>query len=125
MKGHRENAGREAQLFLEAALSTTDPNLQALAWEMQARVSTQPALALEHLKKGFAALETSMVPSAAWRLHATAARLHAGLGDNAKAEHHREQAAAILRQLALSLQEGGSLRKSLEAASRRSLGRAT
>jgi tetratricopeptide (TPR) repeat protein len=125
VKGHRENAGREAQLFLEAALSTTDPNLQALAWEMQARVSTQPALALEHLKKGFAALETSMVPSAAWRLHATAARLHAGLGDSAKAEHHREQAAAILHQLALSLQEGGSLRKSLEAASRRSLGRAT
>jgi hypothetical protein len=92
---------------------------------MQALIATQPSVALDHLQKGFAALDAIAVPSAAWRLHATAARLHAGLGDSAKAEHHREQAAAILHQLALSLQEGGSLRKSLEAASRRSLGRAT
>jgi len=123
VNGQRENARREAELFLEAALSTSDPNLQAMAWEMQARVATSPGLALDHLQKGFTVLEAVAVPSAAWRLHAAAARLNATSGDNAKAEHHREQAAGILRQLALSLPEGSSLRKSLEAASRRAADR--
>lgn len=118
VSGHHDNAGRQAALFLESALSTSDPNLQALAWEVQARVSTQPATALDHLQKGFAALEATAVPSAAWHLHATAARLYATSGEKAKAEHHREQAGANLRQLALSLPHGGSLRNSLEAASR-------
>ncbi len=37
--GNLTNALREADGFLESALSTDDPNLQTLAWEMKARIA--------------------------------------------------------------------------------------
>jgi tetratricopeptide (TPR) repeat protein len=117
-----ESARRESELFLEAALSTADPNLKALAWEMQARIGMgQPGLAEQYLENGFRALAEIEVPRAAWRLHVTACALYASSGNTAQADHHRNCAAGVLERLALSLSEEASLRDALLAASKRAV----
>jgi DNA-binding winged helix-turn-helix (wHTH) protein len=118
--GQVKKAAREADLFLESALSTADPNLQALAWDMKARcVAGKSEPAEQCLDRAFAALAKANVPSAAWRVHATAAQVCAGTGRKDDGGCHREQAAAILMQLAESLPEGHALRAFLEVARRR------
>lgn len=118
MIGDRERAGCEAELFLQSSLGSADPNLKALAWEMKARVAMdKPDVAWDCLDQAFAALPTAEVPSVAWRIHAGAARACALHGDRSRAEHHREQAMALLRKLADSFAEGAPLRSSLISAS--------
>ncbi len=113
-----ERAEREADLFLQAAISAADPNLKALAWEAKASAAqNQLDVAQQHLDRAFASLAKIEVPFATWRIHACAARLNARSENGAQAEHHRGQAAAILRQLAASFPEQSPLRASLIAAS--------
>lgn len=117
-KNDSEEAGREADLFLQSAMSGADPNLKALAFETKARVAmNQPQQARQHLDAAFAALANVEIPSAAWRVHACAARLNARSGDGPQAEHHRQRAATILRQLSLSFPEPSPLQASLIHAS--------
>ncbi len=117
MKGDGDGASREAELFLQWALASADPSLKGLAWEMKARVTTKdPALAREYLNQAFAELAAVEIPGVAWRVHASAFRVSARCGDAAQAEHHREQAGALLRRLADSLPEEAPLRLSLRNA---------
>lgn len=115
-KNDRERAGREAEQFLESAMSGADPTLQAQGWEMKARLLLhQPDAARKSLDRALAALATGSAPSTAWRVHATASRLHEFSGAPIDAARHREHAGAILQKLAESLPKESPLRASVIA----------
>jgi len=117
--GDLENAAATAEDFLKDALSTADPALRAPAWEGMARVAFARGdgeAAAENMEKAFAEIAGHELPSVAWRVHATAARIRSRAGDKKKAEEHREKAAAALRFAASSFGQGDPLRKSLSAA---------
>jgi tetratricopeptide (TPR) repeat protein len=121
------NARSEADGFLVSALSTADPHLQTLAWEMKARVAMAEKDwkgAEEHVHKALAVLEKLEVPVAAWRVHATAWDFYRHVKDKEAAERQRARAEAIVLALANSFADDEPLRKSLLAAApiRRILG---
>ncbi len=118
-KGELAQASGAADLALEQAMSTADPALQALGWELKARVSQAGqdlGGASEHLKRAFAALESVEVPFAAWKVCAGAAVLADAAGNPGEARQHRERAAQIVRALANSLPETSRLHNTLLAA---------
>jgi DNA-binding winged helix-turn-helix (wHTH) protein/tetratricopeptide (TPR) repeat protein len=112
----RKQARAEADGLLEAAASTDDPNLQALARDARARVAiagndwesaevdVQAALALP---------QRFEIPTTAWRVHATAAELYRRSGRAAEAEAQRANAEAIVQRLADSFAAGDPMRRSL------------
>ena len=112
-------ARQEAEGFLQAARSTADPALQALASEANARV----ALAFKDEKRAASCIEDALVvlknreiPVIAWRVHATAMQLFRTLNDDKLAEKHRLLAKANILQLADSLKSGDPLRNALLSA---------
>src|SRR5258708_10215283 len=75
LSGNILNARLDADLFLESALSTADPHLQALAWEMKTRVAMAEQDwmgAREYLQQAVVIVEKFEVLVAAWQVHATA-----------------------------------------------------
>ncbi len=73
--GNLRNARAEAGRFLGSALSMADPNLQALAWEAEARIAIAEKNwkgAEECVQNGLAVLAKFEISMAAWRLHGTA-----------------------------------------------------
>jgi DNA-binding winged helix-turn-helix (wHTH) protein/tetratricopeptide (TPR) repeat protein len=114
--GELGKAAREAERTLQSALSTADPALKALAWEMKARVAKAGQewnAAADFLRYAGEALRNVEVPFAAWRVHATAAELHRALGNSEGTEYSLQCAAAIIRRLADSLPGGEPLRQAL------------
>src|SRR5262249_4060993 len=98
----RKQARAEAEGALEAALSTDDPNLRALAHDARARVAIQEKgwkSAEDDLKAALALAEEFEIPTTAWRVHATAADLFRRSGRDAAAKKHRASAEGILRGL--------------------------
>jgi DNA-binding winged helix-turn-helix (wHTH) protein/tetratricopeptide (TPR) repeat protein len=103
--GNLRKARLEADRFLESALSTAEPNLQALAWDVGARVAMAEAdwtAAEEKIEKGLAVVQAFEVPTTAWRVHATRADLYRQVGNDTAAEVHRARAEAIILALANS-----------------------
>jgi hypothetical protein len=114
--GDRDRARTESDRFREAALATADPALKARAWDFEARIALSAgdaARARECVEAALAALKPVEPPPAAWRVHATAARVFRESGDAAAAASHRLRAHAILRQLADSLDSSDPLRAAL------------
>src|SRR5215469_5739727 len=75
LSGNVLNARLEADLFLESALSTADPHLQALAWEMKTRVAMSEhdwMGARDYVQQALAIVEKFEVLVPAWQVHATA-----------------------------------------------------
>ncbi len=108
-------AGSEAALFFEAARSTADPALKAMAFHLEACRAVRTRdwdRAWGSLNQAFSMMHVRPVPGVAWRVHATASELHRLTGDGAAAVHHRARAAAILRELAHSLPPEETLRES-------------
>src|SRR5260370_33587249 len=73
--GDLAKARGEADAFLESSLSTADPHLQALAWEMKTRIAIAEQAgeaAADHLLEALSIVESFAVPVAAWQVHATA-----------------------------------------------------
>jgi tetratricopeptide (TPR) repeat protein len=106
--GNIANARREADCFLQTALSTADPNMQALAWEMKTRVAIAEkdwTLAGESIQAALAVLEGREVPISAWRVHATAWGLYRLQKNDESAERHRAQAETGIHTLARSFPE--------------------
>ena len=106
--GSVDNARREADCFLLAVLSTADPNMQALAWEMKTRVAIAEgdwARAEESIQGALAVLEKCEVPMSAWRVHATASELFRLQKKDESAEQHRAQAETGIHALARSFPE--------------------
>jgi DNA-binding winged helix-turn-helix (wHTH) protein len=117
--GRRRDARTEAGGFLDAALSTDDPNVQALAWEVQARVAMAEEDgkgAEESVQKALDVLARFEIPTVAWRVHATCWDLYQRAQDGEAARAHRAQAEALLRRLADSFAADQPLRGSLLAA---------
>jgi tetratricopeptide (TPR) repeat protein len=76
--GNIAKAHLEADGFLESVLSTDDPHLQALAWEMNTRVAMAEsdwARAQECVQAALAIVERFEVPVAAWQVHCHGLRL--------------------------------------------------
>lgn len=73
--GNLAKASREADSFLESALSTADPHIQALAWEMKTLIAMGEdawEAAAHHLREALSIVEKFEVPVAAWQVHSTA-----------------------------------------------------
>jgi tetratricopeptide (TPR) repeat protein len=105
-KGDLAQARREAERFLDVALSTAERTYQGLAWEANAQVAIagqEWKRAEECIANGLSTIEGYEVPLAAWQVHGTAAELYARAGSNDLAEHHREPSRAVIVKLANSL----------------------
>jgi tetratricopeptide (TPR) repeat protein len=117
--GEFERARTEADRFLEAALSTAEPNLLTLAWEAQARIAMarhEWARAWEHIRKSLAIVDAFQIPTVAWRVHATCADLNRHQKDADAAEAHRARAEAVIVALADSFEIDEPLRQSFLSA---------
>jgi hypothetical protein len=120
LSGNILNARREADLFLESALSTADPHLQALAWEMKTRVAMAEQDwmgAREHVRRALAIVEQFEILVAAWQVHATAWQLYLYTRDDKAAEASRERAEACILKIADSFARDEPLRASFLSAS--------
>ena len=110
--GDVANARREADGFLESALSVADPNMRALAWEIGARAAkagNDPGHARKCIENALPILEEFEIPVAAWQVHRTAWHVHAGEGDRERAAQSRAKAIEMIRRIADSLDQGDPL----------------
>jgi DNA-binding winged helix-turn-helix (wHTH) protein/tetratricopeptide (TPR) repeat protein len=114
--GDIAGAHHEADDVLASALSTADPNMRALAWEIKSRVARAEkdfdgARACIH--SALAILDKFDIPVAAWQVHRTAWDLCADEGDRVQAEEHRQRAQELVMRIADSFEHDEPLRKSL------------
>jgi tetratricopeptide (TPR) repeat protein len=119
LSGNIPNARMEADGFLESALATSDPHLQALAWEMQTRVAMAKKDwigAREYIRQGLAILDKFDVPVAGWQVHATAWHLYRDAKEDQAAETHRARAEASIFKIANSFANDEPLRDSFLSA---------
>ena len=117
--GNLRKARPGADRFLQSALSTAEPNLHALAWNMDARVAMAEKDwkgAEEKIEKGLAVLHKCEIPTTAWRVHATRSDLYRQAKNETAAEAERARAEAIILALANSLALDDPLRQAFLAA---------
>jgi len=107
------NARTAAEGVLKTALATSDPHLQALAWDLQARVALAendlPA-ATASISKAFAIIDNSEIQGAAWQTCATASLIYQRLGQSAAAETFRNRARSSINKIADSFAPDEPLR---------------
>jgi hypothetical protein len=114
--GDLDRARPEVDAFLDSALATADLSLKARAWNLQARLALaagDPARARQCVDEALAALKPAEPPSAAWRVHWTAAQVCQSNGDSGGADFHKTLARAILRHLMDSVEPSDPLRAAL------------
>ena len=119
LSGNIKKARTTADRFHESALSTADPHLQALAWELKTRVAIAEgdlASAQGHIQEALAIIDKFEILAAAWQVHGTASRLYTQLKDRKTAETHRERAKACILTIANSFDPDEPLRASFLAA---------
>jgi tetratricopeptide (TPR) repeat protein len=114
-----EKASVEADVLLRSVLQTADPHLQALAWEMQARIalSRQDWMGAKNcIHKALEIVRNFEVPIAAWQVHATAWRLYLCKQEQGAAESHRHAAKGYILKIADSFAHGEPLRETFLSA---------
>jgi len=107
------NARTAADGVLKSALATSDPHLQALAWDLQARVSLAEndlSGASASIEKAFAIIDSTEIQGAAWQTCATASQIYQRLGQFAVAETFRSRARASISKIADSFEPDEPLR---------------
>jgi tetratricopeptide (TPR) repeat protein len=117
--GDRSRAQLEAGRFLEISLATADRHWQGLAWEVNSRVALENGdlpRARDCIAKALATVQGFEVPLAAWRVHATAARIDEESGNLEAARSHRDISRVTILRLANSLPEREPLRESFLSA---------
>ena len=117
--GDRGRAQREAGRFLELSLATADRHWQGLAWEVNSRVALEDRdlpRARDCIANALSTLQGFDLPLAAWRVHATAARIDGESGNLAAARSHRDFSRVTILRLADSLSEQEPLRESFLSA---------
>src|SRR5262249_21881427 len=95
--GNVRNARTEADRFFDAAASTSEPNLLALASDVEARVAMAAKdwkRAERHIESALAIVAKFDIPTTGWRVHATRSDLARSVKDDTAAEHHRARAAS-------------------------------
>lgn len=119
-KGNLRKARVEAEKFLRVTQNTAERTWQALAWETNARVAmaeSSPHQAQDCIANALSAMQGFEVPLAAWRVHATAARIFDRAGNTEESHKHCESSRAIILKLADSLTgEDESLRQAFLSA---------
>jgi DNA-binding winged helix-turn-helix (wHTH) protein/tetratricopeptide (TPR) repeat protein len=118
-KGDLGQARVSAERFLEVTQQTSEHTWQALAWDAIARVAMAELDAQRTqncISKALSAIDGFEVPLAAWRVHATAAKVFADAGKTDLSRHHLELSRATLLKLADSLGDEESLKSTFLAA---------
>ena len=113
LSGNAVNARTAADGFLKSALSTSDPHLQALGWELQARVALSESDlqgARESIQKALAIIDRFEILFAAWQIFATASQVCRHARELKTAETYRNRAESCILQIADSFEPGESLR---------------
>src|SRR5262249_16009992 len=113
--GDAVKADTEAGVVLAGAQATGDPYLQALAWELKARIElfrNQEQAAAALIGKALAIVEKQEVPIAGWRIHSAAWEIFTRTHDLARAAENRERARGDVMALANSLHDQEPLRRS-------------
>jgi DNA-binding winged helix-turn-helix (wHTH) protein/tetratricopeptide (TPR) repeat protein len=108
-------ARQQAERFLRAAQATEERTWQALAWEANGRVAAAQMdtdRARSCIGEALSKLEGFELPIAAWRVHATAAKLDDSCGRTTSASKHRAISGQTIHQLADSLAEDPALKES-------------
>jgi DNA-binding winged helix-turn-helix (wHTH) protein/tetratricopeptide (TPR) repeat protein len=113
--GDIQSARREADAFLESALTVADPNLRAFAWEINSRVARAEGngrAAQQHIESALAVVKKSGIPVSGWQVYRTAGDLREDEGDQAGANEHRARARELIMKIADSFEPGEPLRAS-------------
>jgi tetratricopeptide (TPR) repeat protein len=117
--GNLANAGRDADLFLQAALSCADLSLQGLAWAVKGQVVQAEGRwedARDCTEKALSAMKDHETPIFAWRVQIMASDFYQGSKDSKAAERHRENAKTLIMRLANSFDQEDPHRESLLSA---------
>ena len=127
LSGNAVNARTAADDFLKSALSTSDPHLQALGWELRARVALAESdlqSARESIQKALAIIDRFEILFAAWQVFATASQVYEYAKEVKTAEAYRDCAESCILQIANSFEPNELLRATFLAATpvRRILG---
>jgi DNA-binding winged helix-turn-helix (wHTH) protein/tetratricopeptide (TPR) repeat protein len=113
--GDLPNARREADGFLESALSVADPSLRALAWEINSRVAraeNNGRAGREHIEKALEIVDRFEIPVAGWVVLRTAWDICRDEGDFENANRYRARAQATIMTIADSFEPDEPLRES-------------
>ena len=114
-RGDLDGARREAEAFQALAATADEPMPRALAARLLAEIALEAGRLSEaegFLREALAAIQGREAPVVAWRIAATAARVHGRQRRRAEAEAARRQSAALVTRLADSLPPGHELRQS-------------
>jgi ATP/maltotriose-dependent transcriptional regulator MalT len=113
--GDIQNARRDADQLLHSALSAADPNLHALAWEINSRISLAeqdlPAARI-HIDQALAVVDKYEIPVAGWQVHRSACDVCLAEGAREKASGHRSRARELIMKIADSFDPDEPLRQS-------------
>jgi tetratricopeptide (TPR) repeat protein len=105
LSGNILNAHSAADGFLESALSTADPHMHALAWELKTRVAMAESdlqRAQESIQQALAIVDKFEILVAAWQVYGTAWQLYQRLKEHKTAETNRERAEICILKIANS-----------------------
>ena len=117
--GDISKARSVAEDFLHSALSTADPHLQALGWDLRTRVAMAEkdfVGARDHIQRALAIVEQSEIPIAAWQTYASAWQLYRFAKEHEAAEAYRERAESCVLKIADSFEPDEPLRSSFLSA---------
>jgi len=128
LSGNIVNARAVADGFLKSALATCDPYLQALGWELQARVALAESDlqgAQESIQQALAIVDKFEILVAAWQVYGTAWQLYQRVKQHKTAEMNRQSAETCILKIANSFESDEPLRTTFLAAApvRRVLGK--
>src|SRR5712664_1903683 len=113
LSGNIVNARTAADGFLKSALSTSDPYLQALAWDLKARVAMAESNlqgARESIQRALAIVDSSEIQGAAWQIFATASQVWRHAKELKTAETYRDRAESCILQIVDSFEPDEPLR---------------
>ena len=113
LSGNIVNARTVADGLLNSALSTSDPYLQALAWDLQARVAMAESDlrgARESIQRALAIVNSSEILAAAWQIFATASQVCKYAKELETAEAYSDRAEACVLKIANSFAADEPLR---------------
>ena len=119
ISGDLSRAANAADSFLDSALSTDDPHLQTLAWDLTTRVAMAKndfKSARESIQQALAIVDKFEILVAAWQVYATAWQVFQHLKEHKMAETHHERAENCILKIAHSFAPDEPLRATFLAA---------
>ena len=119
LSGNIVNARTAADGFLKSALSTSDPHLQALAWDLNARVAIAESDlqgARESIQQALAIVDRFEILFAAWQVYGTAWQFHQRVKEHETAETNRQRAETCILKIANSFAPDEPIRATFLAA---------